>query len=341
MKAAYFSGDRKIELDGHTPDPTPGPGEVILAIKASGLCGSDLRSYRAPTGSRPRLIGGHEPCGVVAEIGAGVSPYQARVGQPVMDHHYAGCGACQHCRTGWTQLCTEGSIVYGNTGHGSHAQYMKVPAYTVVPLPDELSFSAGAAVACGTGTAYGGLRRLDLSGRDTIAIFGQGPVGLSATQLATHMGARVIALDVVADRRERAKDFGADVALDPNASDPIEAILESTRGEGVDCALDCTSSANARLQAVRACKTWGRACFVGMGGDVTFSVDNDIIKRQISVMGSWTFSITGQAECARFVVDKKIDVDGLFTHRWTLDQAQEAYDLFDRQTEGKGVFLIE
>ena len=93
-------------------------------------------------------------------------------------------------------MCVNGSIVYGVTGHGAHAPYMKVPANTLVPLPEELSFATGAAISCGTGTAYRALRRIDLTGGDTIAIVGQGPVGLSATQLAAAMGARVIALDI-------------------------------------------------------------------------------------------------------------------------------------------------
>ena len=114
-----------------------------------------------------------------------------------MVHHYKGCTVCNHCRSGWSQLCQEEPVlVYGNNAHGGHARYLKVPAFTLVPLRDELSFAAGAAIACGTGTAYGALRRLNLSGNDTIALFGQGPVGLSATQLAAAMGARVIALDV-------------------------------------------------------------------------------------------------------------------------------------------------
>src|SRR5665213_2189984 len=92
---------------------------------------------------------------------------------------------CNHCSSGWQQLCQEVPVkVYGNNAHGGHAQYLKVPANTLVPLPDELSFSAGAAIACGSGTAYSELRRMNLSGNDTIAIFGQGPVGLAATQYA-------------------------------------------------------------------------------------------------------------------------------------------------------------
>jgi threonine dehydrogenase-like Zn-dependent dehydrogenase len=93
------------------------------------------------------------------------------------------------------------------------------------------------------------------------------------------------------------------------------------------------------LSAVRGVRTWGRVCFIGEGNEVTFDVSNDLIRRQVTLMGSWTFSITGQAECARFIADRGVDVDALFTHRWPLEKAEEAYRLFDTQTTGKGVFL--
>ena len=347
MRAVVFAGNRQIEFMAF-PDPTPGPGEVVLEIKASGMCGSDLKFYRATGGpealglgklSGP-VIGGHEPCGVVAAIGAGVPESQARVGDRVMVHHYIGCGTCEHCRVGWSQLCGAGIIVYGATGHGAHAPYMKVPASTLVPLPDALSFETGAAISCGTGTAYGALRRLNLSGRDTIAIFGQGPVGLSATQLAAAMGARVIALDIGAERLARAKTFGAHETVDPGSNDPIGAIKELTHGRGADLTLDTSGTAAGRIAAVRSARTWGTVCFVGEGGDVTIDVSPDMIRKQLTVLASWTFSTVGQADCAAFVVERKIPVDRLFTHRWKLDQAVEAYQLFDKQTSGKGVFLM-
>src|SRR6266446_5563197 len=169
MKGVVFLGDRKLELR-EFPDPTPGPRDVILEIKASGMCGSDLHNYRASaqpagavTGGIKReagVIAGHEPCGIVAAVGAGVTEKEARVGQRVMDHHYDGCGNCKHCRAGWTQMCLEGTVVYGSGGNGGHARYMKVPVSTLVPLPDALSFVTGAAISCGTGTAWGALRRL-------------------------------------------------------------------------------------------------------------------------------------------------------------------------------------
>jgi threonine dehydrogenase-like Zn-dependent dehydrogenase len=346
MKGVVFPGDRKIEILDF-PDPTPGPGEAVLEIKASGMCGSDLKFYRATggaaslgfTASAGPVIAGHEPCGVVVAVGAGVPENQARVGMRVMQHHYRGCGVCAHCSTGWMQLCVEGvKEVYGVTGHGGHARYMKCPARTLVPLPDELSFETGAAISCGTGTAWGALHRLGLQGDHTIAIFGQGPVGLSATQLSATMGARVIALDTSPERLARAKELGADALINPkNTQDVVQAIKDLTHGLGAHLSMDASSSPTARAEAVRCVRTWGKACFVGEGDTVTLNVSNDMLRRQVTVIGSWTFSTIGQAECARFIADRGIDVESLFTHRWRLDQAEEAYRLFDAQTSGKGV----
>jgi len=322
---------------------------VVIAIKASGMCGSDLHMYRAAGnaaaavglgGSGGPVIAGHEPCGVVAAVGPGVLESQARVGQRVMDHHYRGCGSCKHCRVGWSQLCPHGIVVYGATGHGGHAPFMTVEASTLVPLPDELTFEEGAAISCGTGTAYWALKRIDVSGRDTIAIFGQGPVGLSATMLGKAMGARVLAVDLAAERRQLATELGADAVIDPRAVDPVSALRELTRGEGVEAALDCTGNSEARVAAVRSACTWGRVCFVGEGGTVTLDVSPDLLRRQITIHASWTFSTVGQWECARFVADRKIPLTRLLTHRFTLDQAAEAYRLFDTQTTGKGVFVF-
>jgi threonine dehydrogenase-like Zn-dependent dehydrogenase len=313
------------------------------------MCGSDLHLYRAARdaagalglqASSEPVIAGHEPCGVVAALGPGVAEASAPLGQRVMVHHYRGCGRCKHCRVGWSQLCPHGIVVYGVTGHGAHAAFMKVPASTLVPLPDGLSFEEGAAIACGTGTAYGALKRLDVSGRDTLAIFGQGPVGLSATMLGRAMGARVVAVDIGAERRQLATEFGADAAIDPREVDPVAALRDLTHGEGVEAALDCTGNPEARVAAVRSAGTWGRVCFVGEGNTTTFDISRDLIRKQLTILASWTFSTVGQAECARFIADRKIPLRRLLTHRFTLEQAVEAYQLFDTQTTGKGVFAF-
>jgi threonine dehydrogenase-like Zn-dependent dehydrogenase len=216
---------------------------------------------------------------------------------------------------------------------------MKVPVSTLVPLPDSVSFVAGAAVSCGTGTAWGALRRINLAGGETIAIFGQGPVGLSATQFAVAMGARVIALDISPERRKLAEGFGAHAVIEAGSVDMVSAIRDLTHGEGAHKTLDCSSAPEARAAAVRAVRSWGTACFVGERGQVTLDVSPDLLRRQVTLVGSWTFSKQGQAECAEFVADRKVDVEKLFTHRWKLEQAKEAYELFDTQTTGKAVIL--
>lgn len=349
MRGAAFMGDSTLAFVS-IPDPVPGPRDVVLAMKASGFCGSDLKLYRAPfnaafaaLGLKPSdepVIAGHEPCGVVVALGSDVDGKMAKVGDRVVVHHYQGCEACPHCRTGWTQMCAEGATIFGVNGHGGHAPYMKVPASTLVSLPEELSFSTGAAMSCGTGTAFGALVRMNLSARDTLAVFGQGPVGLSATLLASAMGARVIAVDISAERAGRAAAFGATHTIDSTEVDPVEAIRELTGGLGVSCSLDTSGAPAGRSAAVRCAAAWGTVCFVGEGGQVTIEVSTEIIRKQLTIVGSWTFSTVGLADCARFIADRGLPIDDLFTERWQLDQAVEAYRAFDAQSSGKAVFLM-
>jgi len=344
MRGVVFVGERELEIR-EFPDPTPGPGEVIVKIKASGMCGSDLHSYRQPKSVQTpdkQCIAGHEPCGVVAARGPGVREEAAPIGQRVMIHHYRYCGQCRHCRSGWSQMCLRDPVTYGVNGDGGHADYMRVTPEMLVPLLDELSFEEGAAVACGTGTAFQGLRRLDVSGRDTLVIFGQGPVGLSGTLLGKAMGARVVAVDITPERLELAERFGADIVLNPRQVDVTSTIMELTYGEGADAALETSGSVQARNDAVGCARIWGRVCFIGIGhAPTTFNLERDVIHKQLNVFGSWTFSSGIQADCARFVVDNKLPLGSIFTDRFTLDQAADAYRLFDTQTTGKGVFLFD
>ncbi|MBV8715375.1 MAG: zinc-binding dehydrogenase [Chloroflexi bacterium] len=338
MRGVVFTGNSQLEIRDF-PDPVPGPGEVVVGMRASGICGSDLNLYRKPSFERA-VICGHEPCGVVLERGPGVSEQQAPIGERVMIHHYRGCNRCWLCGMGYTQMCRQAEVM-GTDIPGGHAGYLVAPASTLVPLPDGLAFAEGAAIACGTGTAYAALKRLDVSGRDTLAIFGQGPVGLSATQLATAMGARVIAIDPAAERRALSREMGADVVLDPTATDAVEAIRDLTHSEGADATLDCSGNSEARVQCARAARPWGRACYVGAHGTATFEMTPDVIHRQLTMIGCWTFNPQLMAECARFAVDRKVQLGRVFTDTFSLDQAADAYQRVAARTMGKGVFLFD
>ena len=335
MQGIVFHGEREVELVT-LPDPVAGPGEVVVAVKASGMCGSDLHIYRGPRRDRP-TIGGHEPAGVVVEVGDGVP--DTWIGRSVMVHHYLGCGRCDQCRAGWTQLCRLGSTAMGNTAPGSHADFVAVPFSTILPMPEGLSFLAAAAVGCGTGTAWGALERLELVGSDTVAIFGQGPVGLAATQLASAMGARVIALDISPERLERSVAFGAWATLNPAEVDSVpDAVSALNGGRGVQKSVETSGASSAANQALQVLDLWGTACWVGVGSTIHFDLTEHLY-RQIRAVTSWTMSIPSMAACARFVVDRGVDVDALFTDRWQLTDAVHAYELLDRQSSGKGVFL--
>ena len=138
MLGVVFTGESKLEIREFA-DPSPAAGQVVVEMKSSGLCGSDLRPYRSSAdelGPRAEVISGHEPCGVVAEVGAGVR--NVRVGDRVMVHHYSGCQRCEFCETGWTQLCqSEYQKVYGSGAHGGNADYELIEDYMCVPMPDD------------------------------------------------------------------------------------------------------------------------------------------------------------------------------------------------------------
>lgn len=343
MKAVVFLGERELRLMDF-PDPTPAPDEAVVAIRASGMCGTDLHHYRGPKRSEHQwVIEGHEPCGVVVAIGSAVRAETVRIGDRVIVHHYDGCRTCRHCRSGWTQLCSgPGKVTFGGLdGHGSHAPYMKVPAHTLVKMPEQLSFMSGAALACGTGTAYAAIQRIGLTGDETVAIFGQGPVGLSCTLFAKSVGARVIALDIGEERLAMARRMGADVVINPLKDEPVAAIRDLTRRrEGADKTLECSANPGARRQAVEALRKGGTACLLGVYGTIEIDVGH-LIQQQKTLLGSITFSKNLLDDCAHHVTERQLDIESLFTHQFRLEQADEAYRMFDAQSIGKGVFLFD
>ena len=340
MQGMLFLGDKKVGLRDF-PNPTPSASQVIVKMKATGLCGSDLRPYRSTLdglGARASVIGGHEPCGEVVELGPDVR--SLNIGDRVMVHHYSGCGHCEHCLSGWAQLCKNGMTLYGSQAHGGFADYQLVEAHMCVPMPESLTYEEGAACSCGTGTAYQALKRLGVSGRDTFAVFGQGPVGLNATLFGAATGANVIAIDPIAERRELALKLGASHAIDPLAVDPIEAINEITHGKGAEASLDASGVGEVRRTAVLSTRVWGRTCFVGEGGSVNFEdATNDIIHRQVTLLGSWTFSTVVLEELGHYIVNRNIPLKSLLLHQYSLDNVEEAFTLFEAGNAGKSTII--
>ena len=339
MRGIRFLGDRQCEVIDY-PDEEPGPGYVLLKMRSSGMCGSDLHRYRVPLppeeAERKPMRPGHEPCGEVATIGDGVEGLQ--IGDRIMQHHYEGCGNCRMCNEGWSQLCTGMErLTHGYTRHGGHGDYMIARADTCLPLPDELSYEAGAYLACGASTAFHGLKKLQLSGLDTIAIFGAGPVGLAGVMFAAEMGARVIAVDISGERLEMAKAAGAWDVVDNTDGSAVEQILDLTYGEGADATLEAIGIHPTRLAAVQSTKIFGRCCFVGEGGDFYVEPSPDIIHRHLTLVGSWTFSTHGLEEAARFTARRNVPLDSLITGRCGIENVPAAYEHFEAGAPGKFV----
>jgi threonine dehydrogenase-like Zn-dependent dehydrogenase len=153
------------------------------------------------------------------------------------------------------------------------------------------------------------------------------------------MGARVIALDPSLERRIMAEMIRGVVVLDPASVDPVAAIRELTHGEGADVTLECSGHPDARVSCARAARPWGKACYVGAHGTATFEMTPDVIHRQLTMLGCWTFNPLLMAECARFAVDRQVDLRRPITHLFRLEDAEEAYQQVEARRIGKGLFI--
>src|SRR3954465_11850031 len=236
MNGVVLPGDSTVKhVEAEVPEP--GSGQVLLKMKASSICGSDIRAiYREHLGSGPEayqgVIAGHETCGQIVAVGPGVRRLQP--GDRLVAYHIAGCGVCEECRAGYMIGCTSPlRAAHGWQRDGGHAEYLLAEEATCILLPEPLTYADGALVSCGFGTAYEGLLRLQLSGQHRLLITGLGPVGLAAAMLGRALGAGpIIATDIAPERRKMAEDLGlVDHAL-PAHDSAGAAVAEVTGGRG-------------------------------------------------------------------------------------------------------------
>ena len=340
MQAAFLPGNSTVELRSVTV-PRPKHGEVLLRIKASTICGSDIRCiYHEHLGKGPEgyqgVIVGHEPSGQIVEIGPGCRRFGAD--DRVIVYHISGCGLCHDCRRGYMISCTSEKYrrAYGWQRDGAMAEYMLAEEKDLIALPDQLSYADGAQVACGFGTVYEGLEKIGINGDHAVLITGLGPVGLAAAALCRKLGAlKIIGIERVAERVQLAKNLGlCDAVLFPGA-DNVAQVRDLTAGFGVERAIDCSANADARANAIRATRKWGKIVFLGEGGSVQFSPSPDIIHDQKTIYGSWVTSTWLMEELVERLVRWNLHPEDIVTHRFSLDQASEAYQLMASGRCGK------
>jgi threonine dehydrogenase-like Zn-dependent dehydrogenase len=340
MTGAYLPGDSTVELR-EAPDPEPGHGDVLLRMKASTICGSDIRCiYHEHLGKGPEgyqgVIAGHEPCGQIVKTGPGCRRFGD--GDRVIVYHISGCGVCNDCRRGYMISCTSAKYrrAYGWQRDGGMAEYLVAEEKDLIALPDELSYADGAQVACGFGTVYEGLQKIGICGDHDVLITGLGPVGLATAALCRAMGAnRIIGIDIVPDRLELARGLGlCDVVL-PAGPENVTQVLDLTGGRGVERAVDCSANDAARATAIRATRKWGRIVFLGEGGRVEFNPSPDIIHDQKTIYGSWVTSTWLMEELVERLVRWDLHPADLITHRFRLDEVAKAYELMSSGRCGK------
>lgn len=339
MMGAILPGNSSVEFKEYDV-PTPGYGQVLLKMKCSTICGSDIRCiYREHVGKGPEgyqnVIAGHEPCGQIVEEGPGLKRFKK--GDRVIVYHISGCGVCHECRQGYMISCTSPKrAAYGWQRDGGMAEYLLADEKDLVALPDSLSYADGAQVACGFGTVYEGIEKAGVSGDDAVLVVGLGPVGLACLMLCKAMGAnKLIGVETQPARIEVAKKLGLVDEVFVPSDHVIEDIKAVTGGHGVERAFDCSAADAGRQTAIRATRKWGKIVMIGEGGTVHFNPSEDMLHDQKTLIGSWVTSIWKMEDLVERIVRWGIHPDTLITHRFPLEKADEAYALMASGACGK------
>ncbi len=347
MKGAILPGNSTVKIQ-EFDIPVPGHGEVLIKTKSSTICGSDIRCIyhehlgKGPEGYQPGMIAGHEPCGQIVQAGPGCRRFKEN--DRVIIYHISGCGVCNDCRRGYMISCTSDQFrrAYGWQRDGGMAEYMLAEEKDLVLLPDELSYSDGAQVACGFGTVYEGLEKIGISGNDAVLITGLGPVGLASAMLARAMGAQnIIGIEVIDERISIARDLGLFDTVLKADPDNVKQVRALTGGYGVERSIDCSASNKARLICIQATRKWGKIVFLGEGGTCEFQPSPDIIHDQKTIYGSWVTNIWRMEELVERIVRWGIHPEKLITHRFPLEQVSRAYELMAGGKCGKVAVVFD
>ncbi|HET7464131.1 MAG TPA: NAD(P)-dependent alcohol dehydrogenase [Longimicrobium sp.] len=340
MKAAVFVAPGRIELQ-ERPIPEVGPGDALLRVTTTTICGTDVHILKGEYPVAPGRVIGHEPVGVIAALGPGVTGY--RVGQRVIAGAITPCGQCDSCLEGLRSQCggkAMGGWRLGNTIDGCQAEYVIIPhaMANLTPVPDGLTDEQVLMCPDIMSTGFGGAESGGIRIGDTVAVFAQGPIGLCATLGARLRGAaRIIGVDGVPERLATSAALGADFTVNFHDGDPVERIMELTGGRGVDVAIEALGTQGTFESCLRVLKPGGVLSSLGVySGKLELPLD--AFAAGLGDHHVVTTLCPGGKERMRrlmsIVASGRADLRPLVTHRFTLDQIEAAYDLFGHQRDG-------
>ena len=331
MKAIQFMGNNRVEVVERRK-PVPKGDWVVVKVTSSGICGTDLECLlNSPV--KLDVIGGHEVTGIVDEIDE-AKIYKA--GDRVIVNCHITCMKCEHCLNGDLIFCPE-LKAFGFDRDGGNAEYMLVSEASLRPLPDDIDEELGVVIGDALGTPYNGLKRAEVKPGEWIGIFGVGPLGLMAVLCSTKYTSNIIAIDINEKRLGQAVKFGAIHALNPASQDVLAVIQELTNGKGLDKTIDCSGNCQSIVLALKALKRRGRHVQVGVCQDLKINTQAQVIDKELTVVGSRNFNDNDLHEIEDFVRSHPI-VGSLITHRFSIGQAQEAFDTA-RKREGIKILI--
>jgi 2-desacetyl-2-hydroxyethyl bacteriochlorophyllide A dehydrogenase len=319
MRAAFITGSGQVEVRD-TDAPSPGPGEVLLLVRACGICGSDLHFYHGVFPANPNIPPGHEFAGEIVEVGDGVSRFER--GQRVVVEPIRRCQECEYCRTGRYHLCPK-RMLLGTFAPGGLAEFVAVPAYTLYPLREGLDFEQGALVEP-LAVAVHGVHIVDLTVGERVLVLGSGTIGLCSIIAAKSAGAD----DVVATYRH---DHQGEAALAAGASRVIrDSEVSGLEKEGIDVVIETIGgSAPTLAQALGAVRPGGRISVLGLFPGVVQLGGLALTLKEVTVVGGITYCRPGLPSdfdlAIRILRSDPERVRAMITHRFSLDEAGEAF----------------
>jgi L-iditol 2-dehydrogenase len=286
MRALVFDGPGEMPLREH-PDPSPGPGEVVVAVRAAGICGSDVHGYLGATGRRRvGVVMGHEATGDVVEIGSGVS--SVRAGDRVILRSILACGHCERCQRGEPNLCLDRKGM-GMHFDGAYAERIVVAESLLLPMPDTLSYEEGALVEP-LAVAMHAVNITPFARTDFVVVIGAGAIGLLTLLAARQRGAgSIVITDRSAHRLAVARSLGADMTIDVRTQDPAELVLAATDGRGADAVLEAVGIGATAAQSLQVARSGGNVTWIGNSAPTVELGMQELVTRELTVRGSYGF----------------------------------------------------
>ncbi len=340
MKAAVYQGEREVAVTDVPKPSIKGSEEALVKVTLGAICGSDLHIYHGNVPISPGSVLGHEFVGVVEEVGSEVKRFKP--GDRVVSSFFTSCGHCAYCRKGWFNQCVDKATFgfgayYGDLG-GGQSEYVVVPLadHSMEPIPPGMTDEQAIFVGDILATGYFGAERAQITPGDAVAVIGAGPVGLMATMCAQLFGsARTFVVDMVDSRLEIAQELGG-IAINAKAVHPVETIQELTGGLGADSSIECVGAEAAVDTAIRSVRGGGTVSMVGVPSVVIGEFPYlDVWMKSLTVRSGWCNVQAYMRPLLELVAAGRIKPDAIISHRMKLEDAAEAYRMFDAREATK------